>query len=308
MRVNVQLIDAETGNHLWAERFDKPVADLFDMQDEIVARLANGSNTQLVAAEARRAERAPPTPWTSISRAWPESTQGFRPEFLAQARGSLSARWRLILAISTRSSARRLSIRSSLSATWSTTGSARLASRRRRRWLSRCHLAPDHALAHEGNRQSSNLHQPRCPRHRRMRARAAVDRNVATASATMVLASSWPAARRKLRPMSARRYASLPVTIGPLHGCDSLAPPNSISARTQRQSAGWGDPSKPIEMSWLSQFYLGTVSGLAPTRPRKPALRLRPALRWNLTFTISRFRAGVGEQQRDLPRPAPTRL
>ena len=40
MRVNVQLIDAETGNHLWAERFDKPLADLFDMQDEIVARLA----------------------------------------------------------------------------------------------------------------------------------------------------------------------------------------------------------------------------------------------------------------------------
>ena len=41
MRVNVQLIDAESGNHLWAERFDKPLADLFDMQDEIVARLAN---------------------------------------------------------------------------------------------------------------------------------------------------------------------------------------------------------------------------------------------------------------------------
>ena len=40
MRVNVQLIDAETGNHLWAERFEKPLADLFDMQDEIVARLA----------------------------------------------------------------------------------------------------------------------------------------------------------------------------------------------------------------------------------------------------------------------------
>jgi TolB-like protein/class 3 adenylate cyclase len=39
MRVNVQLIDAEAGNHLWAERFDKPLADLFDMQDEIVARL-----------------------------------------------------------------------------------------------------------------------------------------------------------------------------------------------------------------------------------------------------------------------------
>ena len=44
LRVNVQLIDAETGNHLWAERFDKPVADLFDMQDEIVSRLANTLN------------------------------------------------------------------------------------------------------------------------------------------------------------------------------------------------------------------------------------------------------------------------
>ena len=41
LRVNVQLIDTETSNHVWAERFDKPVADLFDMQDEIVARLAN---------------------------------------------------------------------------------------------------------------------------------------------------------------------------------------------------------------------------------------------------------------------------
>ena len=56
LRVNVQLIDAATGNHLWAERFDKPVADLFDMQDEIVARLANALGAQLIAVEARRAE------------------------------------------------------------------------------------------------------------------------------------------------------------------------------------------------------------------------------------------------------------
>jgi TolB-like protein/class 3 adenylate cyclase len=59
LRVNVQLIDAESGNHLWAERFDKPVADLFDMQDEIVSRLANTLDAQLVTAEARRAERSP---------------------------------------------------------------------------------------------------------------------------------------------------------------------------------------------------------------------------------------------------------
>jgi len=59
LRVNVQLIDAETGAHLWAERFDKPVGDLFDMQDEIVARLANQLSTALIAQEARRTARAP---------------------------------------------------------------------------------------------------------------------------------------------------------------------------------------------------------------------------------------------------------
>jgi TolB-like protein/Tfp pilus assembly protein PilF len=58
LRVNAQLIDAETGNHLWAERFDKPVADLFDMQDEIVSRLANTLNAELIVIEARRAERS----------------------------------------------------------------------------------------------------------------------------------------------------------------------------------------------------------------------------------------------------------
>jgi hypothetical protein len=57
LRVNVQLVDAETSNHLWADRFDKPIADLLDMHDEIVCRVANILNTQLIEAEARRAER-----------------------------------------------------------------------------------------------------------------------------------------------------------------------------------------------------------------------------------------------------------
>lgn len=57
LRINVQLLDAESGAHLWAERFDKPVADYFEMQDEIVARLANHLLAELVNAEARRAEK-----------------------------------------------------------------------------------------------------------------------------------------------------------------------------------------------------------------------------------------------------------
>jgi TolB-like protein/class 3 adenylate cyclase len=47
LRVNVQFIDAESGKHLWAERFEKPIADLFDMQDEIVSRLAQALDAQL---------------------------------------------------------------------------------------------------------------------------------------------------------------------------------------------------------------------------------------------------------------------
>ena len=87
MRVNVQLSDAETGNHLWAERFDKPLADLFDMQDEIVARLANALNAQLDAAEARRAERAPaPDSMDFYFQGLAWFNRGITPNNIAQAR------------------------------------------------------------------------------------------------------------------------------------------------------------------------------------------------------------------------------
>ena len=88
MRVNVQLIDAERGAHLWAERFDKPVADLFDLQDEIVARLANALSAQLFAAEARRAERKPnPDSLDLTFQGWAWSKKGFTPDSFATARG-----------------------------------------------------------------------------------------------------------------------------------------------------------------------------------------------------------------------------
>jgi TolB-like protein/class 3 adenylate cyclase len=88
MRVNVQLIDAVTGNHLWAERFDKPLADLFDMQDEVVARLAGALNAQLVAAEARRSEQAPnPDSMDLYFQGLARYNKGRTPDNLAQARG-----------------------------------------------------------------------------------------------------------------------------------------------------------------------------------------------------------------------------
>src|SRR5271154_5573617 len=87
IRVNVQLIDAESGNHLWAERFDKPLADLFDMQDEIVARLADALNAQLVAAEARRAEKAPnPDSMDLHFQGLASMNKGVTPDNVVQAR------------------------------------------------------------------------------------------------------------------------------------------------------------------------------------------------------------------------------
>ena len=88
MRVNVQLIDAETGSHLWAERFDKPLADLFDMQDEIVTRLASALNAELFAAEARRAERTPtPNSMDLYFQGLARLNKGMTPVNTAQARG-----------------------------------------------------------------------------------------------------------------------------------------------------------------------------------------------------------------------------
>jgi TolB-like protein/Flp pilus assembly protein TadD len=54
VRVNAQLIDAETAAHLWAERFDSDVGDLFTLQNEITTRIANALNLELIVAEAAR--------------------------------------------------------------------------------------------------------------------------------------------------------------------------------------------------------------------------------------------------------------
>jgi adenylate cyclase len=54
LRVNAQLIDTETGAHLWADLFDEDVADLFKVQDQVVARLARALGPELVRAEAEK--------------------------------------------------------------------------------------------------------------------------------------------------------------------------------------------------------------------------------------------------------------
>jgi adenylate cyclase len=59
VRVNAQLIDAESDAHLWAERFDRDTSDLFALQDEINSRIAVALNLELVGAEVARPSEHP---------------------------------------------------------------------------------------------------------------------------------------------------------------------------------------------------------------------------------------------------------
>ncbi len=59
VRVTAQLIDAMTGNHLWAERYDRDLEDIFDVQDEITDTIVARIEPELGAAERQRVARKP---------------------------------------------------------------------------------------------------------------------------------------------------------------------------------------------------------------------------------------------------------
>jgi adenylate cyclase len=59
VRVNAQLVDAETGAHLWADRFDRDMGDLFRLQNEITGQIARALQFELNVADARRSTEHP---------------------------------------------------------------------------------------------------------------------------------------------------------------------------------------------------------------------------------------------------------
>jgi len=61
IRITAQLIDAETGNHVWGERFDRPMADLFAVQDEVVRTIVGTLVGRVQASGADRTRRKPPS-------------------------------------------------------------------------------------------------------------------------------------------------------------------------------------------------------------------------------------------------------
>ncbi len=85
VRVTVQLIDAETGHHVWAERYDREMEDIFDLQDEMVRIIASALEPELNAFERERVLNKPPDnldAWELYQRAlwymWTYETENVR--------------------------------------------------------------------------------------------------------------------------------------------------------------------------------------------------------------------------------------
>ena len=74
VRVTGQLIDATVGNHLWADRYDRELSDIFELQDEITNRVIGSVGSQILLAEAARVRRKPPQSidaWDLVMQALP---------------------------------------------------------------------------------------------------------------------------------------------------------------------------------------------------------------------------------------------
>src|SRR3569623_3596171 len=71
VRVNAQLIEAETGGHIWAERYDRDIGDMFAVQDDITRSVAMAIEPAVHDAEQVRANRVLPASlgaWEAIHR------------------------------------------------------------------------------------------------------------------------------------------------------------------------------------------------------------------------------------------------
>jgi adenylate cyclase len=85
VRVNAQLIDAASGAHLWAERFEEDLADLFKLQDQIVARLGNTLGIELVRAEAEKSALSTnPDAVDLTMRGWATVWQGIQQQSITE--------------------------------------------------------------------------------------------------------------------------------------------------------------------------------------------------------------------------------
>jgi adenylate cyclase len=88
LRVTAQLIEASSGNHIWAEKYDRPAADVFDIQDDITRSVAASTQTHIQlheGARSRTGEKPNLNVWLLIKQSWARLYE-LTPEALIEAR------------------------------------------------------------------------------------------------------------------------------------------------------------------------------------------------------------------------------
>jgi len=91
VRINAQMIDASTGGHLWAERFDRDIEDIFAVQDEVTHTIVDALKVKLTTSEQMRRKnprKVKPEAYDLLVRAG-QSILQFRPDALMEARAML---------------------------------------------------------------------------------------------------------------------------------------------------------------------------------------------------------------------------
>jgi hypothetical protein len=89
VRITGQLVEAATGTHLWADRFDGTLEDVFDLQDQVTASVVAAIQPNLLTAEIQRAQRKPPEnlqAYDLMLRAHPYFLNGTRDDMAEAAR------------------------------------------------------------------------------------------------------------------------------------------------------------------------------------------------------------------------------
>ncbi len=291
-RVNVQLVDAETANHIWAERFDKPFADLFDMQDEVVSRLANTLNAQLIEAEARRAEHSPhPNSLDYYFQGVAWFNKGPTPDHMAQAR----AMFERALALDPNNiealvwtAAVNLEV---ASAYMSDDGGA-LVAVAEAMLLKVLSLAPNHAFAHlllgsvlnATNRAAQCISE--CERA------LALDRNLADAHAEIGLARHLmgQGAETEAHVNEALRISPRDISA---HRWLAIVGISKLQILADAEALVWFRRSIELNRNYpLAHFWLATALALLGS-PGEASAAAKAGLSLDPTFTVRRFRDGA---------------
>jgi TolB-like protein len=290
LRVNVQLIDAESGKHLWAERFEKPVVDLFDMQDEIVSRLAHTLDAQLVVAEARRAERSRnPDELDLVFQGFACVYRGPTPEHLSQARGFFER----ALAIEPRS----VGALVGMASVDATMGAYMLTDDRSER-LSTAEananralsLAPDRALAHRVLGTVYNMTKRSAQGITECEQALALDRNLADAHAVIGMAKYYLGRAAETEGHIIEAFRLSPRDIYS-HRWMHFGGVAKVQLSADAEAVGWFRRSiEANRNSPLTHFSLAAALGLQGSLD-EARTAATAGLALNPGFTISRFRA-----------------